>query len=417
MLKRLREASLALQLPMAAALAALLVAILLVALSYTASRHLLSAQESELGDSLAAQLAYQASRALETGELLNVAALLQRFLASAPVDELTVYDIDGQAIGHLGESTDTAPVYRAPVLIGDAQAGEVALVLTSQRPAQRQWRFLLSLGSLAVLLSILVFLLLRPLAVRLATHLEQLERSLRLAEPAPGAAPPGADNEITRLAGRIAELPLDLLRHHGAPTTEPFHYRPHAILFIHLESLAGYVATLDERHLQRYTDRIHRIVYAGAACYRGTLSVSRQFGLCVCFGPGDSAASPALRACSCAWLIRSVAERLERHMSLSLGLRMALSHSELGPGDSSDIYPGLYLQATLDELQQQCTRSAALTLDDTLARDPELKRHARLEGEGRPTLLGFPGGHGELIDRQRDLILQRFRRRREAAES
>ena len=60
--------------------------------------------------------------------------------------------------------------------------------------------------------------------------------------------------------------------------------------------------------------------------------------------------SPVLRAASCAWLLARCSEAAEKHERLSFAPGLAIGVSELGRGDSEDIYPGLYTQATLDDL-------------------------------------------------------------------
>jgi hypothetical protein len=61
----------------------------------------------------------------------------------------------------------------------------------------------------------------------------------------------------------------------------------------------------------------------------------------------------ALRSCAppaCAWLLSRCSEAAEKQERLSFAPGMAIGISELGRGDSEDIYPGLYTQATLDDL-------------------------------------------------------------------
>ena len=75
----------------------------------------------------------------------------------------------------------------------------------------------------------------------------------------------------------------------------------------------------------------------------------RQFGLAVYFS-GTHAAGSVLRAAKAAWLLSRCCELAEKHDRLRFLPAMAIGLSELGRGDDQDIYPGLYIQATLDEL-------------------------------------------------------------------
>ena len=135
---------------------------------------------------------------------------------------------------------------------------------------------------------------------------------------------------------------MDLLRTRSEPSPQDENYQTTAVLYLHLSSLEHYVDTLDELSLQRYTDRLHQTIYAAAGFYAGDLQVARQFGLAVYFSGHNTAGSAAFRAASCAWLVQAASLALEKQMSLSLSMSMAIAQSELGVGNGTDIYPGLY---------------------------------------------------------------------------
>lgn len=404
-----RDSSLSLQLGLCAAAFSLIVGLALVTLAATSSRYLLDTQQRVYGEALAQQISRRISTALESGDLLSVAASLQRFVDSSPASDAALFDLEGTALGRAGSGKQAGQQrYRAPVRVGRDIAGEVLIALDAGAAGETRQRFLLSLSALAVVLSLLVFLLARYGAQRLGRRLQAAAERLQFDESAP--APAG--NEVQRLEARVAELPLELLRPRdaGRPTDE--HYRRNTVLYLHLASLAGYVETLNERNLHRYTDRLHRIIYAAASCYRGTLQVARPFGIAVCFREGDGPGSAAARAVACARLIRDVAATLEAGMSLSLAMGMAVGQSELGPGDAADIYPGLYLQGVLDGLRDACLqdREHILVSGDTAA-DADLTAQAEL----RPQTPGFQrlerfGKTGEaLLERQAALLLARLR--------
>ncbi len=411
----LRNLSLTLQLPLAAAALSLAVALALVTLAATSSRYLLETQQADYGNALAQQIARRISTALETGDLLSVAASLQRFVESSPATVVEIYDVEGQALGRAGEDGRPGEVhYEAPVRIGPDIAGRVRIALETESARESRQRFLLSLSALAVVLSLLVFLVARYGATRLVGRIAGAAQRLTL----DGATPPAGTSELDLLESRVEALPLELLRPRdaGAPSGE--HYRTNTVLYLHLASLAGYVATLNERNLHRYTDRLHRIIYASAACYGGKLQVARPFGLALCFAEGEGTGSATLRAVACAALVREVAGTLEAGMSLSLSMGMAVGRSELGPGDAADIYPGLYLQGVLDELRDACLhdRDHVLVAEDAAA-DRDLAEHAELRPEkpGFKRLAGFADTQQLLLERQSALLLARLRGRREAA--
>jgi hypothetical protein len=219
-------------------------------------------------------------------------------------------------------------------------------------------------------------------------------------------------NEILRLSRQIDALPMDLLRTRSEPGPSDENYRTTAVVYLHLSSLVNYVDTLDERALQRYTERVHQVVYAAAGFYAGDLQVARQFGLAVYFSGHNSAGSAAFRAASCAWLVRAVSRELEKQMSLSLSIAMAISQSELGVGSGTDIYPGLYTQHTLDELQAVCaSKPPDILLSPAACEDIDVAgrlQHRPTDVMDYALIEEFAGPYQDLLERQLRLILKRL---------
>jgi hypothetical protein len=219
-------------------------------------------------------------------------------------------------------------------------------------------------------------------------------------------------NEILRLAKQVDALPMDLLRTRSEPQPQDENYRTTAVLYLHLSSLMNYVDTLDERALQRYTERLHQVIYASAGFYAGDLQVARQFGLAVYFSGSNSAGSAAFRAASCAWLVREVSQSLQQQMSLSLSISMAISQSELGVGSGADIYPGLYTQHTLDELQAVCaSKPPNILLSPAACEDIDVSgrlQHRPTEVMDYAVIEEFAGPYQDLLERQLRLILKRL---------
>ena len=99
-------------------------------------------------------------------------------------------------------------------------------------------------------------------------------------------------------------------------------------------------------------------------------------------------------------------------MSLSLGMAMTVAQSELGRGDETDIYPGLYIQSTLDELQTLCaSKPPQVMLSPGVCEDIDVS--SRLEQ--RPSELGdyaileeFLNPWDDLLERQLRLTLKRL---------
>ncbi len=411
MSNRFRDASLSHQLALIAGLGCLLISLALVALAATSSRHMQKVQQAEFGDALAQQIARRIGVALETGDLLNVAASLHRFVESSSAGRVAIFDVEGRPLGEAGYvDGEYLTDYRAPVMIGPDIAGEVVITLSTAVAETARIRFLLSLFGLAIVLSLIVYALARKAALEfLASRLQRQARSLALEENSKAALPA---NELLQLQHHINALPMELLRARSSSGPNPANYRDTAVLYLHLISLADYIDTLDESSLHRYTDRLHQIVYAAAGFYGGHLQVVRQFGLAVFFSGNTSGGSAAFRASCCAWLVRSISKAVEKKMSLSLGMAMAVAQSELGRGDETDIYPGLYIQSTLDELQTLCaSKPPQVMLSPGVCEDIDVS--SRLEQ--RPSELGdyaileeFLNPWDDLLERQLRLTLKRL---------
>ena len=203
-------------------------------------------------------------------------------------------------------------------------------------------------------------------------------------------------------------LPLDLLKPSTASETKDEHYNDTAVLLISLKSLPGYVDTLDAPRLHRYVALIHRLIYGAAGFYGGELQVVRQFGLAVYFNGEHPIGSPALRAASCGWLLQQSAPAAEKVIRLSLHQGLAIGLSELGPGDGRDIYPGLYTQATIDELLTLAATDAdALLLNRAAARDVDLGTRMKISASGTDAWLinDLADGHRDLLERQLQIML------------
>jgi uncharacterized membrane protein affecting hemolysin expression len=388
----------------------LLVSLALVALGAISTRHMQVLLQEEYGTSLARLVAVRISSAMERGDLLSVSATLQRLREASAVQAITITDVDGKALGHAGEARgQNLFQYSAPVLIASDIAGQITITINANNAQAAQQRFLLSMLGLAVLLSLAVYAASRRFGQRIGNSLTSMTRKIALEDDETGRRP---KNELLLMAKQVDALPMDLLRTRSEPGPQEENYRTTAVLYLHLSSLVNYVDTLDERALQRYTERLHQVVYAAAGFYAGDLQVARQFGLAVYFSGDNSAGSAAFRAASCAWLVREVSQSLEKKMSLSLSIAMAISQSELGVGSGTDIYPGLYTQHTLDELQAVCASKPPNVLLSPAASE-DIDVSSRLQH--RPTdvmdyvvIEEFAGPYQDLLERQLRLILKRL---------
>lgn len=428
-MKRFAAHSLSLQLPLVAGVAALVVGLCLLWLATTASSHLQTQQEQRYGDALARQLAANLREPLQSGDLLAARATLQRFLDSSLASSIVISDVEGAAIGSAGAPLDTdARPYRAPITVGDDIAGEVRLAIEGSAGRESRWRFIFSLLSLTMALSLLVFLATRVLARGIARRLTGLATRLAVAGP-DGEA--GEDqggkrdgNELLRLENTVAVIPLEMLHGHAPVPRPASDFQDTVLLFVHLASLARYVDTLSESNLHRYTRRLQQLVQAAAHCYRGELTVTRPFGLLLTFAPQPNAGGEAFRAASCALLLRHVAAGLRQSTKLSIDLSMALGHCEENRDEVGDIYPALHLQGAIDELHGVCLQEkspAAILIDGAVREDGELAAVARYEAAAPDATDSFlrlerlGDEQDALIRRQAELIVERIAPRREEA--
>lgn len=410
MKNRFKNTRLGQQLALTAAGLCLVVTLSLVALAAISSRHMQAEVQREYGTALAQFIAARVSTSMESGDLLGISASLRRFVTVSAADEVVLTDVEGRELGRVGTVNGLRRErYSAPVHIASDIAGEVTISVSSDSAAAAQSRFVLSLLGLAVLLSLAVYGGTRHFGQQLGRRLTGLARAIALEEDDPRARPA---NEISLLARRIEALPMDLLRTRAEPVARDEHYETTAVLYLHLVSLADYVDTLDEHALQRYINSVHQVVYAAAGFYAGDLQVVRQFGLAVFFTGDNNTGSAGFRAASCAWLVRAVSRELEQQMSLSMEIAMAISQSELGAGDSADIYPGLYVQHTLDELQLVCAdRPVQLLLSPAARRDLDIASRLRVAARAEneyAEIEEFAGTYRDLLERQLRLVLKKL---------
>ncbi|MEH6589223.1 MAG: hypothetical protein V7746_03140 [Halioglobus sp.] len=391
----------------------LAISLALVTLAATSSRHVQLAQQEAYGAALAQQISKRIATAFESGDLLSVKASLQRFVETSSTEQVEIFDVEGNALGRAGAILGTAPrQYRAPVFIDGDIAGQVLITISIDQALAAHRQFVFTLLGLAVLLSLATYGGARHFAQRFADRLNAMSNAISLQGDEASKEALQDTNEMTRLSAFIDALPMDLLRARKAGNASEESYKVTAILYLQLNSLVDYVDTLDQHSLQRYTDRLHQLVYGAAGFYGGQLQVVRQFGLAVYFSGSSSAGSPAFRAASCGWLIGELCRELEKQLPLSMSISMAIAQSELGTGDDADIYPGLYLQHSLDELQGICaSKPPKILLSPTICEDIDVDgrlEHHATELHDYSLLVDFEGPYKDLLERQLRLIWKRL---------
>ncbi len=400
------------QLALFAAGLCLLIGLAVVTLGSISSRHMQLSQQEEYGTALAQLIARRISTALETGDLLSIAASLQRFVTNSSAQQIEIFDVEGKELGQAGQAVgQNLYRYLAFVRIDNDIAGQVRITLNADAAKAAHLRLVLSLSGLTILLSVGAYGASRHFGQRLADRLTEMAKAVATGEGENSARQPPV-NELDLLANNIKALPMDLLRTRGTVVQRDENYQTTAVLYVHLSSLVDYVDTLDQHSLHRYTDRLHQILYSAAGFYNGEMQVARQFGVVLYFNGDTTAGSAAFRAASCGWLIQSVGHELEKQISLSVSLAMAISQSELGIGDEADIYPGLYMQSTIDELQTLCaSKPPKILLAPAVCQDNDIAgrlEHEATELRDYAMLTGFEGPYKDLLERQFRLIWKRL---------
>ncbi len=402
------KTSLSQQLALIAAGLCLVIGLAMVTLGAISSQHMQLSQQEEYGTALAQLMATRVGTALETGDLLSIAASLQRFIANSSADQVEIFDVEGNELGQAGQAMGTnLHQYAAPVRIDNNIAGKVVITLSTDAASTAFLRQVMSLLGLTILLALAAYGASRHMGQRLANRLTVLANAIATHEES-GSVVPSPINEIDLLERNVKALPIDLLRTRGVVSPRDENYQTTAVLYLHLSSLMNYVDTLDQHSLQRYTNRLHQVLYTAAGFYAGEIQVTRQFGVAIYFNGGNSAGSAAFRAASCSWLIQNVCCELEKQMTLSISISMAISQSELGIGDEQDIYPSLYMQHTIDELQTLCaSKPPKILLAPVICEDIDIAgrlQHEETELHNYAMLGGFEGPYQDLLERQFRLI-------------
>ncbi len=402
-LRRLRHQPLSHQLALVAAGCCLIATLILVAVASQSTQSILNTTLQEHAQAAVANLGLRAGNELAAGDRLGLAAALQFYTDQSLFSGARALDVDGNELAVAGARTTGGSLYRHAILIDGDSAGSVELYLDLTPQLEAKETLLWGLIALAGLLSTAVFAITRPMGQRLASDISDAVAQLDAISNEPSVS----TNELHKLRDSVNSLPLDLLKSQNLSHQDEEHYRDTAILCIALKHLPGYLDTLDDTRLQGYVGLLHRIAYGAAGFYGGELSVIRQFGLAIYFSGSHSIGSPVLRAASCAWLLAQSAALAEKTERLSFMPGLAIGVSELGRGDAEDIYPGLYTQATLDELLELALQDVdAILLSSRAAEDDGLTARVGIDviDEQWMAVGDIGGRHMDLLSRQLALL-------------
>lgn len=398
-----RQLPISQQLALLAASSTLIATLALVWVAARSSIYLQHELQREFGLSTAQQLADNLADELAAGDRLGMVAQLSLTAQRTTISGARILDVDGQEIGRVGDLPESSATLTAPIRIDENLAGTVVIALNGQILNAERHSLFFGLGALAVLLSIAVYGVTRPLGSRVGRNLNAVSAELGFDEEDSTSS----GNELQKLQSRIAALPLDLLRPRGTKDASEEQYADTAILYVALLSLPDYIDTLDERRLQRYVSALHHLIFGAAGFYGGQLQVVRPFGVAVVFSGEHNIGSPALRAASCGWLCLQACADAEDTLRLSVKLGLAVDTNELGLGDEHDLYPGLYTQSALDDLHRLAREGRdGVLIRRGAAQDFDLKSRADVDPIDAETFaLGSLGErHRDLLERQLQLL-------------
>ena len=403
LLHRLRNQPLSQQLALSAAGCCLLTTLTLVLVAAKATHSIQNTTLIEHARAAAAQLAARAGTELSAGDRLGLAAELQFYADQTLFVAARVLDVEDMELATRGQIMYGSRAFQHPVVIDGNTAGRIELYLDLSEQRGALETLIWGLVALSALLSIAVYALTRPVGQKLASNISEAVAQLDAITGEDSAS----INEVHKLQDRINALPLELLKSRDPSNHGEEHYTDTAILCISLKHLPGYLDTLDESRLQQYVSVLHRMAYGCAGFYGGDLSVVRQFTLAIYFSSDHPSGSPVLRAASCAWLLSQSNKMAEKQDRLSFTAGLAIGVSELGQGDDNDIYPGLYVQSTLDELLDLANQQVeGILLSSYAAEDDGLATHMGIDviDEKWMALGEISGAHLDLLERQLQLI-------------
>ena len=160
-------------------LPAIIIGIALVTLASISSRHMQLAQQEEYGTALAQLIAKRVTTALETGDLLSIAASLQRFVVRSAVEQVELFDVEGNELGQAGRATGkNLHHYQSAVHIDNDIAGSVKVTIKSDAAPAANLRLILSLLGLTLLLSMAAYGAARHWGQQLARKLLSLAKAV-----------------------------------------------------------------------------------------------------------------------------------------------------------------------------------------------------------------------------------------------
>ncbi len=321
----------------------LMACLILILASHQGDRQLIERSSQLFGDSLAQQLARDASNPLVQGDKLSLQSILNKLVASPIVLRGAIYDVENRPIAEAGQQQAEGQSLSASITFQDSIAGYAVITLDAspllQQANNTRWQLVL----LAILLAACCYLSALFPARTFSAVLMDLAELIRTPKsqrtPNRQIAYPGKD-ELQQLASIILSLP---------PPPEPSKTPPSsvlspAILMIELVNLKTLQDDQSPQQLSKILANFKQQLEMICRLYEGELSVSRSNSFCIHFNPADDESNYPFRALCSGYLIT----HWMKGQTL-LTVRVGLALDPLSGKHSSEIDRALAQQATTEQ--------------------------------------------------------------------
>ena len=367
----------------------LLASITLILASQHGDRQLIERSSQLFGDSLAQQLARDASNPLVQGDKLSLQSILNKLVASPIVLRGAIYDVENRPIAEAGEQQAEGQSLSASITFQDSIAGYAVITMDAEPLLQQASSTRWQLAFLALLLAAFCYLLALFPARRLSAVLLDLAALTRLPKsrrtPNTRIDYPGSD-ELKQLANIILSLP---------PPPEPTKASTSsslspAILAIEMVNLKALQQDQNSQQLSQGLARFKKQLEMICKLYEGELRVNRSNGFSIHFNPTDDENNYPFRALCSGYLIVQWMQDQEL-----LTVRAGLALDEKSGKHSSDIDKALALQATTEQ-------ALDIAIKGKLVINSTIYNHASVGNRVQSSI----SNHGETISKSSSRIVE-----------
>jgi uncharacterized membrane protein affecting hemolysin expression len=342
--------------------------IILILASFQSDRQLILHSSQLLGDSLARQLASDASNPLVQGDKLSLQSLLNKIIKSPIIVSGAIYDVANRPLAAAGREPEDGQSLSASITFQDSIAGYAVITLDTT-PLQQ---YASALGWQLVLLALLLSGLCYVLSLQPARYVSRLINDLA----AIASLPAGKRSRNTRISyqghDELQQLAKQLIAEPAAilAPNPPGKLRSQgrAVLAFHIVNLAELQQQHTTPELQQLFLDFEQRLKLISQLYNGVLSTHSSDSLCLSFDAIDDEDSYPFRALCCGYLM------LQWQPQLPLLLRAGLAlDNELDHGNSSSLQQQLQTQTVI------ARALAVATLDQQLVAEQQLYQHSSVK--------------------------------------